>query len=94
MGTLATGGLTSAYTKGTNVRLTNKRTVHRRGGLLMSGAALAAAGLLLTVASRGGRRCGDAERAGRQHGSQHGADNREGVGKAEGVGELVGHDRR
>jgi hypothetical protein len=50
LGTLATGGLTSAYTKGTSVRLINKLTGRRSGGLLMSGAVLSAAGLLLTVA--------------------------------------------
>jgi Deoxyribonuclease NucA/NucB len=50
VGTLATGGLTSAYTKGTSVSPRNKRTGRRSGGLLMFGAALAATGLLLTVA--------------------------------------------
>lgn len=49
-GALATGGRTCPFTKGTSVRLRNRRTGRRNGALLILGAVLSAAGLLLTVA--------------------------------------------
>jgi len=50
LGTLATGGLTSAYTKGNQRETRNQAYRRQERGLLIACAALSAAGLLLTAA--------------------------------------------